>query len=229
MSVLITVGAVWNGLRQDFTGRLGRALRDGLLFLGFAYFVNVFVLWWAPLASFDVLAMHLGLDPVEHEAVLRRLALGTLLEGVAVTTTNGDGIIGLVGWITMTIMVFYLHYQLVVRSMSLITAVPSAVSELIGARDQERGDVQEGNRVFAAVANVTQRGTQTALTSSIAGAAKNKESEQAATEQAIGGRQASVRQSGTPNAGGGQGGQGGGNRPASGPRQVPPSDGKSAE
>jgi hypothetical protein len=75
------VGAVWNGLRQDFTRRLGRALRDGLLFLGFAYFVNVFVLWWAPLASFDVLAMHLGLDPVEHEAVLRRLALGTLLEG----------------------------------------------------------------------------------------------------------------------------------------------------
>lgn len=148
------------------------------------------------------------------------------LYGVAVTTTNGDGIIGLVGWITMTIMVFYLHYQLVVRSMSLITAVPAAVSELIGARDQDRGDVQEGNRVFAAVANVTQRGTQTALTSSIAGAAKNKESEQAVTEQAIGGRQAAVRQSGTPNAGGGQGGQGGGNRPASGPRQVPPAKGK---
>lgn len=81
MSALLTVKSAWEGLRQDFTGRLGRALRDGLLFLGFAYFVNAFVLWWAPPASFDVLAAHLGLDPVEHEAVLRRLALGALLEG----------------------------------------------------------------------------------------------------------------------------------------------------
>lgn len=88
--------------------------------------------------------------------------------GVAVTNTNGDSIVGLVGVITMTILIFYLHYQLVVRSMQLISAVPATVSELIGARDQDRDAHGEGMRIFAAVGNITTRGANAA------GAALNK-------------------------------------------------------
>lgn len=77
--------------------------------------------------------------------------------GMAVSTTNGDSVVGVVGWMTMTVMVFYLHYQLVLRSMHLITAVPSTVAELIGARDQSRDEQENTRQVFGAVANISTR------------------------------------------------------------------------
>ena len=78
--------------------------------------------------------------------------------GPAVSATNGDSVIGIVGFLTITILIFYLHYQLVVRCMQLISAVPAAVAEIIGARDQGRDEHGETNRVFAAVANIASRG-----------------------------------------------------------------------
>ena len=81
--------------------------------------------------------------------------------GTAVTATNGDSVIGIVGFIVLTVLVFYLHYQIVVRSMHLITAVPAVVASLLNATDQHRGEHNEAHQVFGAVGNITRSGVTT--------------------------------------------------------------------
>ena len=79
--------------------------------------------------------------------------------GTAVTATNGDSVIGIVGFIVLTVMVFYLHYQIVVRSMHLITAVPAVVASLLNATDQHRGEQSDSHQVFANFGNLVRSGT----------------------------------------------------------------------
>jgi len=71
----------WAGARSDFTGRLGRAVRDGLLGLGLLYLMNDVVLSQSPPGAFASLGHGLGVDPEEHAEALRLLALGALLDG----------------------------------------------------------------------------------------------------------------------------------------------------
>lgn len=137
------------------------------------------------------------------------------LFGVAVTTTNGDSIIGIMGFVTMTILVFYMHYQLAVRSMQLISAVPATVSEIIGARDQDRDAHGEGTKVFAAVGNMTTRATNVGLNATTAAMAKKPEGEQP--------KGPGIR---AADGGGGAGAGGGGPRQAAGGNTKPPAEGK---
>lgn len=145
--------------------------------------------------------------------------------GPAVSATNGDSVIGIVGFLTLTLIIFYLHYQLVVRCMQLISAIPSAVADIIGARDQARDEHGETNRVFAAVANISSRAGTTAANAGMNAMKASAEREKAAGIERAGeggganGAANAVRQ--------GNGAPGkGGNRPASGPRQEPPAEGK---
>jgi conjugal transfer/type IV secretion protein DotA/TraY len=87
--------------------------------------------------------------------------------GVAVTATNADTIIGLFGFLTITALVLYLHFQLAVRSMQLVTAIPMAVSELLGARDGLQEEFQQSQTVLAGMAGGASRTGQSTATSSI--------------------------------------------------------------
>ena len=73
--------AALQGFTKEVDERLGRSLRDGLVGLGLAFFVNSIAVWAMPTESLAPIASALGLDLLEHEATLRRVALGTLLEG----------------------------------------------------------------------------------------------------------------------------------------------------
>ena len=73
--------AVLQGFTKEVDKRLGRSLRDGLVGLGLVFFVNSIGVWAMPTESLAPIASALGLDLLEHEATLRRVALGTLLEG----------------------------------------------------------------------------------------------------------------------------------------------------
>lgn len=109
------------------------------------------------------------------------------LYGPAVAAVNGDTVIGVIGLIVLTVLIFYLHYQLVVRSMQLISAVAAAVSDIIGAKDQDRGEHNESNKVFAAVGNISARTGQGASASLTAGLkAAHDDRKKAATEGAPG-------------------------------------------
>ena len=120
------------------------------------------------------------------------------LYGVAVTTTNGDSVVGVMGFISLTVLAFYMHYQMVVRSMHLITAVPAMVSSLLQVGDQERGEKHEGNQVFAAIGNVTRSGVSATSQGLMRGLAPKPQPE-------IGGA--------PPDGGGGDGGGGGSVKP----------------
>ena len=74
---------------------------------------------------------------------------------MALLSSQGDSIVGPIGLISFLILTFYLHYQLAVRSMSLVHQVPSMVSELLGARDQSRGEENDSTKVMGAVVNMT--------------------------------------------------------------------------
>ena len=151
--------------------------------------------------------------------------------GPAVSATNGDSVIGIVGFLTLTLIIFYLHYQLVVRCMQLISAIPAAVSDIIGARDQGRDEHGETNRVFAAVANISSRAGTTAANAGMNAMKAGAERQKSDAIEGV---------SGSAGRGGGGGGAGNavrqgdgaatrgapsGNRPASGPRQAPPAEG----
>lgn len=94
------------------------------------------------------------------------------LYGPAVSAVNGDSLIGIIGFIVLTVLIFYLHYQLVVRCMQLISQIPAAVSDIVGAKDQDRGEHGETNRVFGAIANISARGG-TAAQGAVANVLKN--------------------------------------------------------
>jgi hypothetical protein len=78
--------------------------------------------------------------------------------GYATVVSQGDSFVGPVGVLVMLCLSFYLHYQICVKSFSLITQVPSVVANLIGAPDPQRDEHGQGDVIVAGVANLTRRG-----------------------------------------------------------------------
>jgi conjugal transfer/type IV secretion protein DotA/TraY len=78
--------------------------------------------------------------------------------GYAMVVSQGDSIVGPVGVLVMLCFSFYLHYQICVKSFSLITQVPAVVANLIGAQDPQRDEHQQGDVIVAGVANLTRKG-----------------------------------------------------------------------
>ena len=66
------------------------------------------------------------------------------------------------------------HYQLVVRCMSLVRAVPAVVSSILQVHDQDRGEHGESTKVFAAVGNMSKSGANQAARAVIRGPKTDK-------------------------------------------------------
>lgn len=79
--MLATLTTVGRGFLRGVEHRLGRSILNGLTGLGIVYFLNVMGAWIIPVEGLLPLATMTGMDPVEHEAMLRRLMLGISLEG----------------------------------------------------------------------------------------------------------------------------------------------------
>ncbi len=73
--------AVLRAAVKNVDGRLGRALRDGLLGLGIVYLLNAVGVWAMSGEDLAAAVRLSGMDFGGDEAVVRRLVLGTLLEG----------------------------------------------------------------------------------------------------------------------------------------------------
>ena len=76
----------------------------------------------------------------------------------AMLSSQGNNIIGVIGQVTMVGVLLYVHYQLAVRSMSLVHQIPAMVSEILGARDASRGEEQHGSNVVGAIVNTAHSG-----------------------------------------------------------------------
>jgi conjugal transfer/type IV secretion protein DotA/TraY len=100
--------------------------------------------------------------------------------GYAMVVSQGDSIVGPVGVVVMLCFSFYLHYQICVKSFSLITQVPAVVSNLIGAPDPQRDEHQQGDVIVAGVANLTRKGV---TNTTHAAASKAKGSQQPAGDK----------------------------------------------
>ena len=68
--------------------------------------------------------------------------------------------IGIVGILTMLLIAMYLHYQLAIRCLRLITEVPRMVSQILGVQDGDRGENDMHSNVFAAVGRFTNNAGQ---------------------------------------------------------------------
>ena len=86
---------------------------------------------------------------------------------LAMTSSAGNNIIGVVGVLTMMALLLYLHYQLAVRCMSLVHQVPSMAAHIMGAPDLQRGEGQETNQVFAAVGSFVRNQGTSAITAGL--------------------------------------------------------------
>ncbi|NUB04645.1 DotA/TraY family protein [Azospirillum sp. Vi22] len=99
----------------------GREFVDQVQRLGYMIMFNL--LLRMPLAMLGLFFSYLVLD------ALAWFIHQTFIAAAAVTSTRGYGIIGL---LTLMIMVVYLHYQAAIRSFGLITQVPDRVSRWFG-------------------------------------------------------------------------------------------------
>jgi len=114
----------------------------------------------------------------------------------AVQSAMGDGGTGLIGSIVMLLLMSYLHYQIAVRSFSLISSVPSRVSKWFGASMTEEHE-------HSMMSNIGSFMVGQAATSAprVMGAMFGREDQRRRAPQRNGG-------------GGGNGGPGGGGAPA---------------
>lgn len=87
--------------------------------------------------------------------------------GIAMLASQGGSFIGLVGIIAMLGMVVYLHYQLATRCMELVHLVPSTVSRILGADEQDRGE-KNHTQILGGVANFARSGGSTAANAALA-------------------------------------------------------------
>jgi hypothetical protein len=126
----------------------------------------------------------------------------------------GSRIISPVGLLVLMGMLFYIHYQLAVRSYSLITELPDRVARWSGASGEGLGEsshFEEANRTV--VAGVMTRTTAYGQASGAASRAAQKGAD-SVDHQAL-----KVGSQGA--AGAGNAVRQGGNRPVSGPRPAP--------
>ncbi|WP_158933121.1 DotA/TraY family protein [Acidisphaera sp. S103] len=101
---------------------------------------------------------------------------------LAMLSSQGNDIIGIVGIMTMLAILLYMHYQLAVRCMSLVHQIPSMAAHIMGAPDLERGEHGETHNVFAAVGSfVRNTGTSFAARSMTRGPSNEKGGQQAPT------------------------------------------------
>ena len=77
--------------------------------------------------------------------------------GSTLASTKENSIIGVFEFVALTAIVLYLHYQLAVRFMHLITGVPAAVSDILGAKDQGKGEIENANHVLKTTITGTRR------------------------------------------------------------------------
>ena len=74
--------------------------------------------------------------------------------GVAMISSQGNNFIGGIGILTMLGVLMFMHYQLAVRSFSLIHDIPKTVSNILGVHmDGDRGDSEHGKAVMGGIAN----------------------------------------------------------------------------
>ena len=73
----------------------------------------------------------------------------------AMLSSQGNSLIGIVGIIVMLAILMYMHYQLAIRSLRMITEVPKMVSQILGVQDGDRGENESHSEVFGAVSRST--------------------------------------------------------------------------
>ena len=74
--------------------------------------------------------------------------------GVAMIASQGNSMIGGIGILTMLGILMFMHYQLAIRSFSLIHEVPKAIAHIIGAHmDGDRGDERHGSAILTGIGN----------------------------------------------------------------------------
>ena len=138
----------------------------------------------APLAAF----MHIRMDGAElinqEQRTIYSIVLGgflrptLLLLGLIMSSKIFAVMAGYVNAtfaIAMLAILMYLHYQLAVRSFSLVHEVPRMVSHIIGVQDSERGEQEHSTKVFGAVGNFVNstgsRGVSMAASGAVKGGA----------------------------------------------------------
>ncbi|WP_372399849.1 DotA/TraY family protein [Azospirillum sp. HJ39] len=132
---------------QDFVDQVQRP----------GYMIMFNLLLRIPLAMFGLFFSYLVFDALAwfiHQTFIAA--------AVAVTSTQGYGIIGLM---TLMVMVAYLHYQAAIRSFGLITQVPDRVSRWFGQGGEQLGEAEDSRKTAGfLIANLEQRGAGVAET-----------------------------------------------------------------
>ena len=149
---------------------------------------------------------------------------------IAMLASQGNSIIGLFGILAMLAILMYLHYQLAVRSFSLVHEVPRMVSHIIGVQDSERGEQEHSTKVFGAVGNFVNSTGSRGVSMAASGAVKGGAPRPLGPAGNGGGNGGSIRKSpvaASPNpTTHGSGGNGGGTAPQAKPvRKDTPSGG----
>lgn len=75
------IGRIWFGITENFGGRLGKSVRDGLLAIGISILMASIIGWTTSDAPLNAMAAQLGLDAEEHGWVLRQVMIGALSNG----------------------------------------------------------------------------------------------------------------------------------------------------
>jgi len=146
---------------------------------------------------------------------------------LAMVSSAGNGIIGVVGILAMLASILCLHYQLAIRCMALIHQVPSMAAHIMGAPDLQRDEAHETRNVFGSITG----GARNTVGSGVAKAFAPKEDPAAAQEKRQNQKDLSEAVKGiNEHLGGGKGGpKGNAPQPQEGAPAKPESEGKTED
>lgn len=93
---------------------------------------------------------------------------------VAMFASQGNDVIGPIGIFTMYMLLMYLHFQIAIKSMSLVHQIPAMVSHVLGAPDGERHEREGMGVVVGAVGSFGRNATATVASNVMGGGGKKK-------------------------------------------------------
>jgi conjugal transfer/type IV secretion protein DotA/TraY len=78
--------------------------------------------------------------------------------GAAFISARGNSTIGIISLLAELTMLVYLHFQIAMKSLALITQGPALVAQFLGTQDQGRGEQNEADRSRGVVAGFVRTG-----------------------------------------------------------------------
>ena len=93
---------------------------------------------------------------------------------VAMFASQGNDVIGPIGIFTMWMLLMYLHFQLAIKTMSLVHQIPSMVSHVLGAPDGERHEREGLGVVVGAVGSFGRNAGASVASNALGGGGRKK-------------------------------------------------------